>query len=108
MTIISKILGILQIESGLIRGLCLGLIILYEPILVVFGGTVGQKIMGLRVIKNSTYMAKKSLHNINIIESLIRYAMKILLGWISLLTIHGDIYGRAIHDKVGNSIMAFK
>ncbi len=108
MLVMSSILGILKIESGMLRGICFALVILYEPILVTFGGTIGQRIMGLRVRNFYSYSKNKSTHNINIFYSLIRYFMKILLGWISLLTIHSDNYGQAIHDKTGGSVMTFK
>ena len=108
MFLMSLILGVLNIESGLVRGICLGLVVLYEPILVTFGGTIGHRIMGLRVRSFSSYSTDKSENSINFFYSLIRFATKILLGWISLLTIHSDDYGQAMHDKVGNSIMTFK
>ena len=81
---------------------------MYEPILVAFGGTLGQRIMGLSVVHSQSYQSSKEKRNINPLFSFYRYIAKLLLGWISLLTIHSDQYGRVIHDKVGNSIMAFR
>ena len=108
MMLFTNILGALDIKSGLVRGICFGLVVLYEPILVTMGSTIGQKIVGLSVINYAHYKKDNKKHNIHFISSLIRYALKISLGWLSLLTIHSDIYGRAIHDKGGNSIMTFK
>jgi len=108
MMLMSWILGILNIESGMVRGICLGLVILYEPILVSVGGTIGQRLVGLRVRSFSSYSKDKSKRSINFLYSLMRYAIKLMLGWISLLTIHSDDYGQAIHDKIGNSLMTFK
>ena len=104
----SVILDSLNITSGNIRGVALGLIILYEPLLTSINRTVGQKLMGLRVRQFRAYKNQKQSKNINIFLSLIRYIFKLLLGWISLLTIHSDTFGRAIHDKIGNSLMTFE
>jgi len=108
MLIISFILNSLNIESGRVRGLAFLIVLLYEPILITLKGTIGQRIMGLRVINSSFYKEENDRKNINFIFSILRYITKIFLGWISLLTIHSDQYGQAIHDKVGQSIMTFK
>jgi len=100
-----KILNTLGVESGKIKGAVLGLILLYEPIFVSINKTIGQKIMGLRVRQSTGVIEKSQVKNINIISSFIRYIAKILLGWISLLTIHSSNYGQAIHDKMGGAIM---
>ena len=70
----------------------------------IFEGKV-PKIMGLRVRKFSDVKDGRLYSNINIFYSISRYFSKLLLGWISLLTIHSDDYGRAIHDKIGSSVM---
>ncbi|MBK8627311.1 MAG: RDD family protein [Saprospiraceae bacterium] len=93
----------LGIDSGKIKGTILGLIFLYEPILTSINRTIGQKIMGLRVRTFGEYKNNGKRINISMVSSIIRYITKILLGWISLLTIHSDKYGQAIHDKIGNS-----
>lgn len=108
MFIMSLILNFLSIESGNIRGIALLIVILYEPILVTFGGTIGQRTMGLRVVKSKDFKNNNEKRNINPFNSIFRYISKLLLGWISLLTIHSDNYGQAIHDKIGQSIMTFK
>lgn len=103
----SFLLGLLNIESGNVRGVALGLIFLYEPIMTSMHRTVGQKLMGLRVRKYKAYK-NNMVVNISIFSALIRYVFKLLLGWISLLTIHSDTYGQAIHDKIGNSLMTIE
>lgn len=108
MIVASTILNTLNIESGLVRGIALGLVFLYEPIMVAIDRTIGQRIMGIRVRNYTKFINESSHQNINIFYSLIRYAGKILLGWISLLTIHSNPYGQAIHDKIGNSVMIFE
>ena len=108
MYLASIVLNSLGVQSGGIRGMVLIFIFLYEPILVTLSRTIGQKIMGLRVRKFGEYVNANSNVNINIVESLLRYIGKIMLGWISLLTIHSDKYGRAIHDKLGRSLMTIE
>jgi len=108
MTIAATILNMLNIESGLVRGITLSIILLYEPIMVAIDRTIGQRIMGLRVRNYAKFINEDTSENITIFYSLFRFAAKILLGWISLLTIHSNTYGQAIHDKVGNSVMTFE
>lgn len=105
MYVVSAILNSLDIESGTIRAFALVIIILYEPIMTSVSRTLGQKIMGIRVRKFTPFVKDKEKLNISIFKSMIRFVSKLLLGFISLLTIHGDSYGQAIHDKLGNSIM---
>lgn len=108
MMIAATILNALNIESGLVRGMAFALVWLYEPIMIALDRTIGQRIMGLRVRNYTKYIDEDTPKNINIVYSLIRYLAKILLGWVSLLTIHSNTYGQAIHDKVGNSVMTFE
>jgi uncharacterized RDD family membrane protein YckC len=79
---------------------CFFVFYLYEPILVVFGCTAGQYAMGLRVRKQDEPTKK-----INIFQSIIRYTVKILLGFPSFITISSDKKHRAIHDMVVKSMM---
>ena len=103
-----KILTLCSIESRVISGVILTLVLLYEPILTSINRTLGQKMMGLRVRSFSTLKNSKESKNINIVWSLLRYLTKTLLGWISLLTIHSNTYGKAIHDSVANSVMTLE
>ena len=108
MMIASQILNFFNVESGLIKGLTLGLIAFYEPVLISFNRTVGQKFMGLRVRNFKAYSTSGESININIFWSILRFITKSLLGWISLLTIHSNDYGKAIHDSVANSVMTLE
>ncbi|MBT30882.1 MAG: RDD family protein [Thalassobius sp.] len=77
--------------------------VFYDPILIsLLGGTIGHMIFGLRVrsVKNPQ---KKIIFPI----ALLRFILKGLLGWISLLTITGDEKKRAIHDMAANSVVVF-
>jgi len=108
MMIAYKIVTLLNVDSGMVRGIILGSILLYEPILTSVNRTVGQKMMGLRVRIYSSLKNSKQPQNINIGCSLLRFLVKTLLGWISLLTIHSNSYGKAIHDSVANSVMTLE
>jgi len=77
-----------------------GLFVAYEPLCMSLGFTLGNYIKGIRVRKNSD-----TTKRINILQALIRYPVKILLGWISFLTIGADPKRRAIHDLASGSVM---
>ena len=84
-----------------VRGiLFLIVFILYEPILVSFGATIGQLIMNIRVRSLKSPENKLVFH-----LALLRTIIKVLLGWLSFLTVTFNINRRAIHDFVSNSIM---
>lgn len=102
------ILDALEIGSGLVRGVFLVLIFLYEPLMTSFNRTVGQKFMGLRVRKMNSIKRESVYQNINLGQSMLRYFGKVFLGWISLLTIHSNEFGRAIHDIMGMSVMTME
>ncbi|PCJ64585.1 MAG: RDD family protein [Bacteroidetes bacterium] len=77
---------------------------LYEPLFVsVFGASIGHYSGGMRVVRESDRTRK-----INIVMAIFRYAIKLLLGILSLLTITKANKGRAIHDMVALSIVIFK
>lgn len=76
------------------------LFVVYEPLLMTFGCTVGNYIKGIRVRKNEDINQK-----INIGQSIIRYPIKLSLGFISFLTINSNLRRRAIHDLASGSVM---
>ncbi len=80
--------------------LFIGLWVVYEPLCTTLGFTVGNYIKNIRVRQVSD-TAKR----INIFQALIRYLLKVLLGWISFLTIHSNKERRAIHDFAVGSVM---
>ncbi len=70
--------------------------LLYEPILVsTFGATIGHFFNDI-VVKREANEEK----NINFFFAIGRFITKVLLGWISLLTINGNDKKKAIHDYV--------
>ncbi|MES2773795.1 MAG: RDD family protein [Bacteroidota bacterium] len=77
-----------------------GLFIVYEPLCMTLGCTLGNFIKGIRVRKSGN-TAKR----INLLQAIVRYPTKIILGWISFLTINANPKRRAIHDLVSGSVM---
>jgi uncharacterized RDD family membrane protein YckC len=77
-----------------------GLFIVYEPVCMTIGATLGNYIKGIRVRRYSD-----TTKRINIFQAILRYPVKVLLGWISFLTIHSTPKRRAIHDLVSGSVM---
>ncbi|OUS00996.1 RDD family protein [Flavobacteriales bacterium 33_180_T64] len=77
------------------------LFFLYEPLLIsVFGATVGHFFNDI-VVKSE----KDETKNIIFPLAFIRCVLKLILGWISLLTISGTEKRQAIHDIAASSIV---
>jgi uncharacterized RDD family membrane protein YckC len=74
--------------------------VVYEPLCISLGSTLGNYLMGLSVRKHNNLNER-----INLIRALMRYAFKMGLGWLSFLTIHRNSKRRAIHDLVAGSVM---
>lgn len=77
-----------------------GLFIAYEPLCMTLGATLGNYLKGIRV-RNNLDPTKR----INLLQAIIRYPVKVLLGWISFLTINTNQKRRAIHDLASGSVM---
>ena len=76
------------------------LFVAYEPLCMTLGSTLSNYLKRIRVRKNSD-----TTKRINIFQAIIRYPVKLLLGWISFLTINSNPKRRAIHDLVSGSVM---
>ena len=77
-----------------------GIWIVYEPLCTTLGCTLGHYIKGIRV-RSVNNTSKK----INIFKALLRYVLKVLLGWVSFLTIHTNPKRQAIHNLFAESVM---
>jgi len=78
--------------------------LLYDPIFTsVFGGTIGHMVLGIRIKRE-----KNKMKNILFPLAIVRYILKALLGWISLLTVMGSEKRQAIHDAVVGSVAIYK
>ena len=80
--------------------LFIGLWAVYEPVCTTLGGTVGNYAKGIRVRRHGGITKR-----INIFQALLRYILKIGLGWLSFVTIHSNTERRAIHDLAVGSVM---
>jgi uncharacterized RDD family membrane protein YckC len=89
-----------NVPDGIRIAMFAGLFLAYEPILMTLGCTLGNYVKGIRVKQNSD-----TTKRITIFQAIIRYPVKVLLGWISFLTIHSNPKRRAIHDLVSGSVM---
>lgn len=77
--------------------------VLYEPLLVSMrGGTIGHALAGIS-IRRLHYTTEK----INFFTALWRFAIKIILGWISVITYFTNKEGRMIHDKLSGAIVVY-
>ncbi len=101
MFIISGILDKFENVPDWVR-ICLfiAIFLVYDPLCTSLGFTLGNYVKGLRVRQFSNPSKK-----INIVLAICRYIVKILLGWVSFLTIHSNPEKRAIHDFVSGSIV---
>lgn len=79
------------------------LFLLYEPVCMSLGFTLGNYFKNIRVRRNSD-----TSRRINLLQALVRYPVKFFLGWISFLTINNNPQRRAIHDLVSGSVMIRK
>jgi uncharacterized RDD family membrane protein YckC len=96
-----KLLKTNEENEGLIRAVCfIALWGLYEPIAMTLGGTIGNYIIGIKVRKYSD-----SDKNINIIQAFGRFIIKMVLGWISFISIGFNKEKRAIHDLATGTLM---
>ncbi|WP_163324460.1 RDD family protein [Draconibacterium mangrovi] len=78
--------------------------LLYDPLFTsIFGGTIGHFLFGIRVKR-----ANNPEKNILFPLAVIRYIIKALLGWLSLITVSGNKKAKAIHDIVVQSIVIYK
>ena len=75
-------------------------VLLYEPLLVSFSATIGQIIMKIRV-RN----IKSPNERLNVFKAYLRFILKVLLGWISFITINFNPEHRAIHDLISDSVV---
>lgn len=77
------------------------IVILYEPLLVsLWGKTLGHHKMDICVRKEENLNQKIGFPN-----ALLRYTIKLLLGWLSFITITNSDKHQAIHDRMAKSVM---
>ena len=90
--------------GGWLKGTVLILIVaVYEPLTMRLGATLGNYITGIRVRR---YIDTN--RRINLFQAYLRYAVKILFGWLSCITIGFNKQKRAVHDIVAETIVIEK
>jgi len=101
---LSSLFEIIGQIPGFVKGIIFVVIVLlYEPILITSGSTVGQLFMNLRV-RDFKHPDQKLTFHLAILRTLI----KILLGWLSFVTVTFNVNRRAIHDFASGSVMLSK
>lgn len=84
-------------------GIFIFIFFLYDPIFTsLFGCTIGHMFLGIRVKRESD-----PERNILFPLAVVRYAIKLGLGMISLFTVMSDSKGKAIHDMVVKSVVIY-
>jgi uncharacterized RDD family membrane protein YckC len=79
------------------------LLFIYEPIGNMTGGTIGYRTMGMS-LRQFGEPSKK----VNLSQAYLRAVTKVFLGWMSFLSIAGDPFKRAIHDKVSGTVVVIQ
>ena len=83
--------------------LILAPIFILEPGLVAFtGGTVGHHLMKIRITRTD------GKRNINIFAAIVRFVVKLLLGWLSFIFVLTTAKHQAVHDLVARSLVIHK
>nr|WP_294921667.1 RDD family protein [uncultured Flavobacterium sp.] len=100
MIIFSDILSNFKNVPIWLRAVLLISLFLYEPIATTFGGTIGNNIKGIRIRKIAD-----EAQSINFFQAIIRYFFKLLLGWLSFISIFSNNKQRAIHDIFSGTVM---
>lgn len=72
----------------------------YEPITTTCGSTLGNYLMKIRVRR-----VGNEAQRINLVQAYARYAVKVMLGWLSFLTMGGNAKRRAIHDFASGAVV---
>jgi len=77
--------------------------VFYDPICTSsFGGTIGHMTNKIRVKRE-----KDETKNIVFPLALIRFIVKVSLGWLSLLTVGSNKKSKAVHDMVAGSVVIY-
>jgi uncharacterized RDD family membrane protein YckC len=92
-------LGVEPESEGWVMALVVVFVLLYEPLLTIYGCTLGQFAMRMRVRDETT------LGRITLSQAYYRIFVKYFLGWISVLTLPFQKRRQAIHDLVTGTLV---
>lgn len=73
-------------------------LMLYEPVCISFGKTLGNYLIKIRIRRSSNDSKK-----LNLLRSLIRFILKLIFGWTSYITIFKNPRKRTIHDLISGA-----
>lgn len=96
----SELLNSFKSVPDYVRVTLFAALLLYEPIFTVFGATIGNDKMQIRVRSSADHSKK-----INFFQAIIRFILKFSLGWLSFITFFFSNKSRTIHDYVSGSVM---
>lgn len=82
------------------RAILMGIYFGYEPICMTLGATLGNLMRGIRV-RQVTDATKR----INLLQAIVRFPIKLFLGWLSIETIKRNPRRQAIHDQVAGTVV---
>lgn len=72
----------------------------YEPLMLSWGGrTIGQRIMGIKVKQLSID------ERIPLLNAYAHFALRMMLGWFTFISIHTNNERRALHDIATNAVV---
>ncbi len=98
---LSLIFNDLDVVSNKIKIGCAILILFYEPFFVSFyGGTIGHFYSKIQVKSEADSTKRLALW-----KAVLRYIIKLTLGWISLLTVTMNSRKQALHDVIAKSLV---
>jgi len=102
--IISQIFSLFEDVPNFLRIIAFVFVfLLYDPIFTsTFGGTIGHMIIGIRVKREND-----ETRNIIFPFAVARFIFKLLLGWLSLLTVLSNKKSQAIHDFLAQSVVVY-
>lgn len=93
-------LGKIDLPGALKFAIVATTVLALEALLISFtGATIGQRIMGLRVLRADSH------RNVGIVTAILRFIMKSLFGWYSLLVVMLTTRSQAIHDQICNTVV---
>ena len=94
----------LQFSSTYLKVIVVAIpLILFEPLWMwMTGSTIGQHIVGIRVANIRTE------RNLFILPAIVRFIVKILLGFYSVITMIVTKRRQSFHDVISNSVVLFK
>lgn len=99
--IIGDSLGVTGVAAKMALIVC-PIFILEPAMLSLTGGTVGHHLVGIKVTQ------KDGVKYINIFAAVIRFLVKILLGWLSFIFVFTTRKHQAVHDLIAGSIVTHR